>query len=49
MPEATVRETYAEYAPSLAAAVEEARRAAGPGGRWLVMPDGGDLVPTVEA
>jgi nickel-dependent lactate racemase len=49
MSEATVRETYAEYAPSLAAAVDEARRATGAGARWLVLPDGGDLVPSVEA
>ena len=48
MPEATVRETYAEYAPSLEAAVAEARRSTGAGARWLVLPDGGDLVPVVE-
>ena len=48
MPEATVLETYAEYATSLEAAVAEARRATGAGARWLVLPDGGDLVPVVE-
>jgi nickel-dependent lactate racemase len=45
MPEATVRRTYAEFAPSLEAAVAEARRTADDGARWLVLPDAGDLVP----
>jgi lactate racemase len=45
MDEATVRQTYARHAPSLAWAVAEAARLIGGRGRVLVMPDAGDLVP----
>jgi lactate racemase len=42
---ATAARTYATPAPSLGAAVAEARRRAGPSARWLVLPDAADLVP----
>ncbi|MBK9518186.1 MAG: DUF2088 domain-containing protein [Anaeromyxobacter sp.] len=45
MPPATVARSYATYAPSLEAALLEARRITGPGARVVVMPDAGDLVP----
>ncbi len=45
MDEATVKQTYARYAPSLDWAVAEAARLIGGRGRVLVMPDAGDLVP----
>jgi len=45
MDEATVAQTYARYAPSLEAALAEARRITGPSPRIVVMPDAGDLVP----
>jgi nickel-dependent lactate racemase len=45
MDAATVAQSYARYAPSLEAALEEARRLTGPGARVLVLPDAGDLVP----
>jgi hypothetical protein len=45
MDEATVRQTYARYAPSLQEAVAEAARLIGGRGRVLVLPDAGDLVP----
>jgi lactate racemase len=47
--EPTVRQTYARYAPSLEAALEEARRLTGPSPRLLVLPDAGDLVPVPAA
>jgi nickel-dependent lactate racemase len=43
--QATVEQTYARHAPSLAWAVAEAARLIGGRGRVLVMPDAGDLVP----
>jgi nickel-dependent lactate racemase len=43
--EATVARSYARYAPSLEAALGEARALTGPKARVLVMPDAGDLVP----
>jgi nickel-dependent lactate racemase len=48
MPAETVRRTYAEHAPSLDAAVLEARRTVGDAARWLVLPDAGDVVPVVD-
>ncbi|ABC80245.1 lactate racemase domain-containing protein [Anaeromyxobacter dehalogenans] len=46
MPEATVRETYAAFAPSLEAALASAREIVGkPEPDVLVLPDAGDLVP----
>ncbi len=45
MDEATVRTTYATYAPSLDAALAQARALTGPDPRIVVMPDAGDLVP----
>jgi lactate racemase len=45
MDAATVAQTYARHAPSLEAALEEARRLTGPAARVLVLPDAGDLVP----
>jgi len=45
MDEATVARTYALHAPSLDAALAEARRLTGASPRVLVMPDAGDLVP----
>ena len=47
MGEATVSQTYARHAPSLDAALAEARRilSGRPGFRTLVLPDAGDLVP----
>jgi nickel-dependent lactate racemase len=45
MDAATVAQSYARHAPSLEAALEEARRLTGPGARVLVLPDAGDLVP----
>jgi len=45
MDEATVAQSYARYAPSLEAALEEASRLTGPAARVLVLPDAGDLVP----
>ncbi|WP_248352477.1 lactate racemase domain-containing protein [Anaeromyxobacter oryzae] len=46
MPEATVRQTYATYAPSLEAALASAREIVGkPAPDVLVLPDAGDLVP----
>jgi nickel-dependent lactate racemase len=45
MDEATVAQTYARHAPSLEAALDEARRITGPSPRLVVMPDAGDLVP----
>ncbi len=46
--EATVKQTYARHAPSLAWAVAEAARLIGGRGRVLVMPDAGDLVPVPQ-
>jgi nickel-dependent lactate racemase len=45
MSPATVAQSYATYAPSLEAALAEARRLTGPADRVVVMPDAGDLVP----
>ncbi len=46
MPEATVRQTYATYAPSLGAALASAREIVGKATPdVLVLPDAGDLVP----
>jgi lactate racemase len=46
LPEATVRETYATYAPSLEAALASAREIVGKNEPdLLVLPDAGDLVP----
>lgn len=46
MPEATVRETYATFAPSLEAALASAREIVGKAAPdVLVLPDAGDLVP----
>jgi nickel-dependent lactate racemase len=46
LPEATVRETYATYAPSLEAALASARELVGKADPdVLVLPDAGDLVP----
>ena len=45
MDAATVAQSYARFAPSLEAALEEARRITGPAARVLVLPDAGDLVP----
>jgi nickel-dependent lactate racemase len=50
MDEATVRATYATYAPDLATALERARTIVGrPDPSVLVLPDAGDLVPRVAA
>jgi lactate racemase len=50
MPEATVRETYATYSPSLEAALATAREiVAKAEPEVLVLPDAGDLVPRVLA
>jgi nickel-dependent lactate racemase len=46
--EATVARTYARHAPSLEAALAEARRLTGPAARVLVLPDAGDLVPSAR-
>ncbi|WP_242356147.1 MULTISPECIES: lactate racemase domain-containing protein [unclassified Anaeromyxobacter] len=45
MDEATVRETYATFAPDLAAAIASARERVGREATVLVLPDAGDLVP----
>lgn len=45
----TVAQSYATYAPSLEAALAEARRLTGPESRVLVLPDAGDLVPVPSA
>jgi nickel-dependent lactate racemase len=45
MDQATVEKTYARPAPSLEAALQEARRLTGGSPRIIVMPDAGDLVP----
>lgn len=45
MDAATVATSYAQFAPSLEAALEAARRITGPDPRVLVLPDAGDLVP----
>jgi nickel-dependent lactate racemase len=48
MDEATVRQTYATYAPDLATALERARELVGKKEpSVLVLPDAGDLVPRV--
>jgi nickel-dependent lactate racemase len=49
MDPATVAQSYATHAPSLEAALAEARRLTGPGARVLVLPDAGDLVPVPRA
>jgi nickel-dependent lactate racemase len=46
---ATVAGSFARHAPSLEAALEEARRLTGPGARVLVLPDAADLVPIPTA
>jgi nickel-dependent lactate racemase len=43
--EAAAAQVHARSAPTLAAALEEARRLTGPGARVLVLPDATDLVP----
>lgn len=49
MDAATVATSYAQFAPSLEAALEAARRITGPDPRVLVLPDAGDLVPVRAA
>ncbi|HTN52476.1 MAG TPA: lactate racemase domain-containing protein [Anaeromyxobacter sp.] len=49
MPEETVRQTYATFAPSLEAALARARELVGKAAPdVLVLPDAGDLVPVVR-
>jgi nickel-dependent lactate racemase len=47
MDRATVGRSFATFSPSLEAALAEARRLTG-GGRMLVLPDAGDLVPVPQ-
>jgi nickel-dependent lactate racemase len=47
--DAAAAQVKARRAPTLEAALEEARRLTGPDARVLVLPDATDLVPVVSA